>query len=217
MPLVRIGSKLVYYAHVPKCAGSAVEHYLRQNFGPIAFCDTKFLSHPPATKWTKSSPQHVDAMSMGRLFPPKFIDARFATVRHPVKRLVSVYRFQRDVEKTIPEATSFAAWIDTLAEARQADPYIYDNHVRPMTEIVPRGARTFKLEQGLGPLVDWLQKLAGEDYQLPGEIEPRNVLSDRLEKDGLTSKAVRPAKAVREKIYKLYRQDFDRFGYKIDL
>ena len=30
MPIVRVKNKVLYFAHVPRCAGSAIENYLRK-------------------------------------------------------------------------------------------------------------------------------------------------------------------------------------------
>jgi len=37
MPIFRINDQLHYFAHVPKCGGSAVETYLTRRFGPLGF------------------------------------------------------------------------------------------------------------------------------------------------------------------------------------
>jgi hypothetical protein len=94
MPIFKAGGKLVYYAHVPKCGGSAVGWYLTERFGPIAFEDRNHTRHDAKTQWSRTSPQHIDRVSLGRLFPEGFFDAAFTIVRHPVARLVSAYHFQ---------------------------------------------------------------------------------------------------------------------------
>ena len=88
MPFFRSGGDIIYFAHIPKCAGIAINSYLIQHFGPLAFLDRKFMHQPELERWTKSSPQHVPARVLDRYFPKDFFDKVFTVVRHPVDRLV---------------------------------------------------------------------------------------------------------------------------------
>lgn len=213
MPIARIADKLVFFAHVPKCAGTAIDHYLSAQFGPLAFHDVRFNANPPRRRWTRSSPQHVEAESLARLFPEEFFDASFAVVRHPVIRLVSVFRFHRDIEGRIAADMPFSGWISTVARKRRTTPWQFDNHTRLMTEIVPQSAVVFRLEDGMAKVVDWLQDLAGPDRTLPRVVEHRNVLSTRLSHEGKPDNPVILGREDIDAIAQLYRDDFERFGY----
>lgn len=175
MPIIRISGKLVYFAHVPRAAGTSVERYLRARFGPLAFADPAYLSVPEPMRWTRSSPQHVTREALDRLFPDRFFDASFAIVRHPYDRLHSVFLRQRDIEQTIPEGTVFADWVASLPQPR----FALDNHTRPMLDFIPKGARIFRLEDGLGQVVDWLDDIAGNSRG-PREIGVSNSHAERL-------------------------------------
>lgn len=213
MPIVRISGRLVYYAHVPKCAGTAIEAYLETAFGPLAFRDTRFTSVPTRKRWTRSSPQHVTAGDLGRLFPSDFFDHSFAVVRSPAPRLVSAFRFQRDIEGTVPEDMAFGEWLEAAHAGRGRKPWQFDNHTRPMTEIVPEDTRVFRLEDGLAPLVGWLRELAGEGITLPDEITPRNVLDTRLAFEGKPKRPVVLDAKDQARVARLYAADYERFGY----
>ncbi|WP_136444160.1 sulfotransferase family 2 domain-containing protein [Pacificoceanicola onchidii] len=175
MPIIRISGKLVYFAHVPRAAGTSVERYLRARFGPLAFADPGYLSVPEGARWTRSSPQHVTRDALDRLFPAGFFDASFAIVRNPYDRLHSVFLRQRDIEQTIPADMSFADWVGSLPQPR----FALDNHTRPMLDFIPKGARIFRLEDGLGQVVDWLDDLAGNSRG-PREIGVSNSHAERL-------------------------------------
>lgn len=214
MPILRIAEKLVYFAHVPKCAGTAIELYLQEVFGPLAFRDTGFRSIPARRRWSKTSPQHVDAETVARLFPTGFFDHQFAVVRHPVDRLVSVFRFQRDIENSIDPEVSLDAWIAQIGSQKRASPWRLDNHIRPMVEMVPEDAQVFRLEDGLPELVQWLASVAGPTVDLPPDIPVRNSIDGRLRHEGRSTTPVVPDPATRATIEAHYAADFERFGYE---
>ena len=211
MPVFRASGKLVYYAHVPKCGGSSVANYLAERFGPLGFHDNAYTSRPEPQRWTRSSPQHVDAATLERLLPPGLFDAMFAVVRHPVQRVTSIYHFQAEVEGSIPPGTSFSDWLASLQPNAPEAPFAYDNHIRPMTQIVPEAATVFHLEHGLDAVIGWFDHIAG-DAKGPRAILPEN-------RQGEYQKApvarVKPSPEDLSHIAELYAEDFSRFGYDL--
>ena len=159
MPIIRHGGRLIHFAHVPKCAGTAVARYVTNRTGPMAFWESRFLSVPPHQRWTKSSPQHVPLAALERLFPPGFFDASFAVVRHPADRLAAVYLFQLEKEGSVPPDLGFDSWLDGLGapgDPAAADPFRLDNHTRPMQDFVPLDAAVFRIEDGMDRVQAWL-------------------------------------------------------------
>lgn len=176
MPIVRVKNKVLYFAHVPRCAGSAIENYLRKRFGPIAFLDRRFLSVPQEERWSATSPQHITRDAMERLFPEGFFDASFAVVRDPADRLRSVFLRQRDIEQILPADTDFNTWLSTLPLSG----FDLDNHTRPMLDFIPKGCQIFRLEDGLDNVVKWLDDLVG-DTDGPRHIERANSHEQKLQ------------------------------------
>ncbi|MGV6849197.1 MAG: sulfotransferase family 2 domain-containing protein [Marinibacterium sp.] len=214
MPFFKIDRQLVYYAHVPKCGGSSIANYLRDRFGALAFYNTGFHDLPETARWTRSSPQHVDAASLAALIPAEFFSAAFAFVRHPVARVISSYHFQAEVEGLIDETTGFSDWLAGLADRADregGDPFAFDNHVRPMSDIVPDGATVFHMEHGVDQLIPWLDRLAGQ-ADGPRAIPPENIRG-QYTKD--TRPDVVPTPDDLGLIERIYAADFDRFGYRI--
>ena len=211
MPIFKAGTKLVFYAHVPKCGGTSVAWYLSERFGPVAFSDNKHVTRPAASAWFKTSPQHIDRASLRRLFPASFFDAHFSIVRHPVARVVSAYHFQLEVEKTISANVGFSDWLDELPDMMAANPFIYDHHVRPMDEIVPKMAEIFHMEHGLDGLVLWLDALTGTN------AAPRAIprINERGGYVRTTTAQVVPSDRDLDRIQTIYAADFERFGYRI--
>ena len=138
MPIFRMPEgRLGYFADVPGCAGTAMIRALEARFGRLAFHDPVHNEAPRVRRWSRTSPQHVGWRSLSRLFPPDFFAASFAVVRHPVARMRAVYAFQRDVEGAIPRSTDFHDWLEDIAERTRDEPWVFDNAVRPMVDLVP--------------------------------------------------------------------------------
>ncbi|MCA8882748.1 MAG: sulfotransferase family 2 domain-containing protein [Rhodobacteraceae bacterium] len=219
MPIIRTGRGIVYFAHVPKCAGTAIEGYMTRRFGQRAraFLNPAHYARPDLDRWSRSSPQHIDAENLMALFPPIFFDAMFTMVRHPVARLRSVYLHHRDTEDGIAAGESFADWLRALPERRAANPFYLDNHARAMTDIVPQGATVFRLEEGTQGVVDWLDALTGNTNG-PRAIPVRHTYSDRLSAAGKAPQGALDAPTAQEiaQIAEIYEADFDRFGYPHD-
>lgn len=182
-------------------------------FGPLAFRNPRFLALPEEDRWTRTSPQHIDRVAMRLLFPNNFFDATLSVVRHPVARILSIFRFQRDIETTIDQETSFGEW---LTYTSPDTPWAFDNHLKPMDAIVPSEAEVFKLEDGLHGFRQRVKALAGPGAPPLPEIAPRNVLAKRLAHLGKTSQPIVPTNDDLERIGALYAVDFERFGYSLD-
>lgn len=208
MPILKAAGKLIYYAHVPKCAGSSLEHYLQARFGDLAFLDGHYMKQPRDQRWNKTSPQHINTAALERLFPQGFFDAAFTVVRHPEARIVSAFHFQREVEQTISMNVPFGEWLEDLMDAREEDPYLHDNHTRPMAEVVPQGAEVFHLEHGLDAIIPWFDALTGE------EAGPRAIAKvNERGAYGKTGKDVELGAADRARIEEIFAEDYSRFGY----
>ncbi|MFN0113096.1 MAG: sulfotransferase family 2 domain-containing protein [Paracoccaceae bacterium] len=208
MPLFRVKGRLHYYAHVPKCAGSAVENYLRERFGSLAFVNTRFYDQAEAERWTKSSPQHAAFADIQALIPGDWIASSFAVVRHPLKRLVSSFLFQAEKEGTVPEGWGIDEWVEAFLNSSRDSPFQYDNHLRPQSQLVPGGATVFRLEEGMHQLVAHLDLLA-DDRGGPREIAHVNEAKSRKD----TGRNTVPSPATLEKLVAYYAIDFRRFGY----
>lgn len=222
MPIVRVGSSLVYYAHVPKCAGSSVEDYLAQRFGPLAFLNRDYRKTALPKRWTRTSPQHIDTEALDLLFPKEFLAASFAVVRHPAARLRSAFTFQK-ARRHIPLRMGFEAWLSLYERQRDKDPFLLDNHLRPMTDFVPEEAHVFRMEEGLEAVVTWCDAQAG-NTDGPREI-PRSNKTDEAVwasrspwKQWIRSRLEVGMPTLDEalcaRIHGLYKVDYDRFGYE---
>ena len=214
MPLAFIQGRLIQFAHVPRSGGTAVENYLHARFGRLGFLDRQFQHLAQGERWSKTSPQHLEAAAFERIIPKPWIAHSFAVVRNPEARIASAFRFQRDIEGRIPAEQSFTDWLAALEATLATAPHQFDNHARPATDLVPDDAKIFRLEEGLLPLIDWLDQLEGA-RRGPREIAAANVFTavrDYLGRQTRPEPEMTPA--ARQSIARLYRADFLRFGYQ---
>jgi len=215
MPIARHQAMLIYYAHVPKCAGTAIEEYLQQRFGDLAFMDRRHFKRPYEPVWTATSPQHVSLKALSRLFPADFFDHSFTVVRHPVARIVSAYHFHRDVEGTVPTTVGLSEWLSALPEELEERPFAHDNHLRPMVEMVPDEAKVFHLEHGIDAIVPWLDAICGSEDG-PRSIKQVNPGKAKKWRNGRRLDPEIPTETDRRVIAEVYAEDFKRFGYSLE-
>ena len=214
MPFFRAGSGIYYFAHVPKCAGSSVEAYLRTRFGEVSFLDDRFLLRPEAERWTRTSPQHADWTTVRRLFGEGFFDGAFAVVRHPVSRAISAYHFQIEVEGTAPADISFHDWLQEMRSRQALDPFAIDNHFRPQVDFLPEDCAIFHLEHGLDALVPHLDAMTGTAGG-PRAIGHSNSRGAVKTAPVTTTKASAGPDEI-ALLAEIYAEDFRRLGYRPD-
>ena len=151
MPLARIGTIVMFFAHIPKTGGSSVETYLSRK-GAVA------LRYPRRLGWSKTTAQHMDAAVHQALVPDAFIDCSFAVLRDPVARLISEYRYRADRRAGVPP---FDVWVERMFSKYAQNPATQDNHIRPQVDFLRPGMRLFHLEDGLTPVFDWIDMQSG--------------------------------------------------------
>lgn len=197
-----MAGELLYFAHVPKCAGTSVSDYLTARFGAPAFEDRRYFSSPPKLKWNNTSPQHISMTHFERLFPHGFFDHSISVVRHPESRLRSVFLFQKHCERRIPRFLPFRVWLHSLRSIRHVFPFALDNHLSPAGSLIPHGTRVFRLEDGLDSLVSHVNILSREA---------------RAESIGFSNVGPAPGRELSDAecslIFDLYKDDYEAFGY----
>lgn len=209
MPLFRIDGKLHYFAHVPKCGGSAVESYIAARFGSIGFLNTTFTAVPEAARWSKATPQHITAAEFFRLVPESWIASSFAIVRDPVARFVSAYRYHVRVTGRDPRTCTIDRWLEEWIEGGASNQFMFDGHMLRQCDIIPRGAVIFRLEKGLAPVVRHLDALEGRRSD-PREIQSENVSSGL---SGDFEGCDRPSEETLARVRAIYAEDYRLLGY----
>jgi hypothetical protein len=200
MPLVTANDKRIFFAHVPKTGGSSVEEYLIRRFGgPLSLRDITHRAGDRKRGLIALS-THFTARDLDDVLPHD-VDHCFAVVRDPLKRMESQYRFQANISKT--RAFSFATWLRIMFKAAQIDPRVYQNHIRPQSDLVRDGSAVFRLEDKFTDMISWLDDITGAH-------EPDMQVGHFLKKK---HDPIKMSREDVEMITDFYRADYDRFGY----
>lgn len=160
MPIFKIDGKLVYFAHVPKSAGTSVAEFFEAISDGSAMIFDGQWKQRRRMRWSSTSPQHIPYSHLQELFPDDFFDYAFAVVRHPEDRILSEYRF-RAQKSCLHRLFPFSEWLRIVLSCTKKNPFIFDGHLRPQVDFIPPGARVFKLEEGMDNLVTWVCQALG--------------------------------------------------------
>jgi len=211
MPIIRSASELVYFVHIPKCAGVSVQTYLKTvSDGRIAFLDNSYGKIDPARRWSKTSPQHIDGYSLSRLFPDSFFDSIFTIVRDPVARFESAFNFNKYVQKSIQPSMTINDFV-TRIDAQSVNTLgFHDGHFMPAYRFMYPGRNTtvFKLENGLDGVkrhIDLFLFGRPLDVEIP-HLNARKSHAETVDEAPLSLTSI-------EKLYALYAKDYEAFGY----
>ena len=221
MPIIKTDKKLILYCHIPKCGGTTVTNYLRSAGYPIGFVNTSFKREK--TKWSKTSPQHIDMKSLETLNIMNLIDESFAVVRHPTERFVSAFQYNKK-NGQIPFWMTLNQFLKRLGNANDKWHFKLDNHFRPMSQFVNDETHIVKLEAGDHAIISLLNKITETKTQLDPldhanskqEIPVKKTFSRAYFKRLTTvNNFSELTKSQNNLIFKIYKEDFERFQYRV--
>lgn len=170
------------FAHIPKAGGTSVENMFRNLGWNLHLIDggggARTLN--PALK---ASPQHWHAMMLSSVVDFSKLKANFTVIRNPLDRAISEYFWRRTHFKLDMD---FETWLTTQFAAYHNNPFVLDNHIRPQSQFICRGAKVFRLEDGLDLLSDYLVENLGEDPSkiiIPHHMKSHRDLEDQIVSD----------------------------------
>ena len=206
MPLLLANGRSVLFVHVPKTAGTSVEHLLK-SYGRLV----GIRRHRP--RGLPCNPQHFHGDLLEQLYsseeaePP--FDYVFMTVRNPVSRIVSEYYYRREFwswPRRRLGRPSLNTWIQLSLRRAARNPYLFDNHLRPQCDFAAFGAEVFRIEDGLGAVKERLDGVLGMQGTLGARM--KTSAASRGNTEPLTERS-------QQLISTFYRRDFARFGYEL--
>lgn len=152
MPVFSYQDRQIFFAHIPRAAGSSLENYVQSRGGSVWLLDRKhFKRRRLGLEVSLVSPQHWPGDYLGTVLAGARFSAVFAVVRHPVARLVSSLNFLRYWEQ-LPRDLDMNQWIiDELPSAANVNARLFDNHFLPQSKMCIPGQKTtiFRHEDGL--------------------------------------------------------------------
>lgn len=218
MPIYRVENKLIYFAHIPKSGGTSIEKFLKHYATAVAFLNGRYL---PRTRypWIQTSPQHADAEAIGALFDTTFFDVSFALIRHPATRFLSAFNHHRN-RHNIPFYTRPINFLNRIINFTANDHYRFDNHFRPMCDMIPENAHVFHIEEGLDDVIDFLTSALNTrlDKHLlttsnRGNYTPYRPGLFGTIKETLQAPATSLTDELCETTRRIYSDDFSNFPY----
>lgn len=204
MPLFTRGDQRIAFIHVPKTGGTSVERYFESHGWTMSYWST------PRNGGRTPSDQHLLYDDLREIVPDLDDIPSFAIVRHPIRRFVSEWKWQRwEMRQISDDLTSFTSRVETsLAN----DPVYWDNHWRPQSDFlsdkIDRVIRLEDIESEFPKLLEMLE------LDLPPELPRSNSSSGR----GLRAWLGRPRRATLddrdiERLERIYDIDFHLLGY----
>lgn len=207
MPILRKDGRNILFVHVPKTGGTTIEKIFQNSGYRALYLDSK-VGRGSVNSLRRCSPQHLHAEVLQQTFRIQNFDLIFLLSRNPVARFKSEYVWRNRKSEFSVDERSVENWGMRSFQNFTADPYIYDNHLRPQADFHLPGAFTYKLEDGLDAIVHNLNNRF--DCRLDTEI-PR--LYDSKARTDYSSSDVVLSRRMEQAIREVYREDFRLFGY----
>lgn len=205
MPFFYSENMLVYFAHVPKAAGSTIENYISEQYGEVFLLNRKWAGITKKyPELGRVSPQHL-TFEAARQYMPRGPDWSFALVRNPFDRIFSEYRMHQSAKRTRRHLVKLGQefHVNLLLSAMSIDRQVFDNHIRPQTELVPLDAEIYKLEDGVQNALRLVNVRTKKEANVV-QVNPMYMHKQEPEA---------PSQRLASRIRKVYCDDFDRFQY----
>lgn len=206
MPVFSKGEKAILFVHVPKAGGSAIENLFAAEGWETTYREgrTGKYSH----NWYRHcSPQHMHAAPLRETLRLDRFTAIFMVVREPLARFRSEFVMRKPREMAT-DVQSVDEWANRALRLYRANPYAFDNHLRPQSEFLLPGSHVYRLEDGLDAVVQDLNKLY--DLGLPNRV-PR--VRESTKTKGVASRDIELSGELTTRLRAMYAQDLVSFGY----
>ena len=198
--------KTFLFIHVPKTGGTAIETYFR-GIGLAGYFDPP--TYMPVRPYLKVPPAHYDYGVLKRLYNLDSLYS-FAVVRHPVRRMVSEYKWAME-KSTASETLSkmdFGQYLRFMFDQFKRDDNVASGHFKPQVRFVgDKVSKIFKYEAGLDNIVTHVLRDVGLRFDGQAKL-PRVNHSARKTVDVSSD----DLKLIRE----FYAEDYSVFGYETE-
>lgn len=200
MPLVLYKEHRIFFAHIPKTGGSSIKDYLIARFGPMSITDRDNRHNEPGDALI-IPPAHLAARDLEELVPDG-LSLSFCVVRDPMKRMMSEYRHQ--LGRSRMSRLGFSLWLHIMIAAARRERRLYDNHIRPQVDMIPKGGEAFRFEDGFDQIIARIDEAVGETRP---DLSVGHFLKKKHD-------PIIPSRQDYALVADYYAEDYARFGYE---
>lgn len=172
MPLARISSKILFFAHIPKTGGTSIETYMAGKGALALHCKKRGM-------WAKTTPQHMHADVFNKFIPESFVDFSFTVMRDPGDRFVSEYLHRKVMTGS---SVAFVPWAKRVLAERKLKPALFDNHLRSQVNFLRAGMKVFLFESEFELVYDWIDTVT-ETPPLAHDVWKRKAKEEKPKLD----------------------------------
>lgn len=204
----------ILFVHVPKTGGGAVGRWFQRAGYRRSDYDGSRFTPTDSNYYRTVSPQHWHAEILAQVYRLERIRASLMFSRHPLKRLLSEYRWQRQNFTRSQRAKRFPPleeWWETVQELYQKDKSCFDNHIRPQVDFILPGTVVAEFDIDLSSrfLNDFLGNAGFQQSRARFPTVHKSVEGARATRGSLGGGGRRFEKEVEE----FYAEDFAYFNY----
>lgn len=195
--------RTLLFIHVPKTGGTAVETFFR-GVGFTGYFDPP--TYMPVRPYLRVPPAHYDYGVLARLFNLDSLYS-FAIVRHPVKRMISEYKWalERASDAAKLAQMNFGQYLRLRLEQYRKDENQAAGHFKPQVRFVgDKVTKIFKYEAGLESIVRHVLRDVGLNHE---GLPPLPVINNS------SGRTIVPTESEIALIAEVYAEDFAAFGY----
>ena len=138
MPVFFNDDTRILFIHIPKTGGTFITEAFRKNGFSVAY-EEFATSKGKLNEVRKCSPQHMHRDMLRSIFDLNKFDFIFMTVRNPLNRLISEFRWRNE-----NEPVDVNEWIASRYHEYSQNPFILDNHLRPQYEFFVEEAKFYR-------------------------------------------------------------------------
>ncbi len=189
------GNTPLLFIHIPKCAGTSIEYYLRKA------CSNEFFFSYSSGE-LPCTPQHFHGALLSKIADVNAIPS-FTVVRHPTARIISEYTWQVKKGKIDVRSESLDDFIHKVLHEYKLNNYHMDNHLRPQVEFILKSTLVFRLEYDMEDLKYYLNDILDLDCDLSYRNNSSSSIFDNL---SISRRSL-------ELINRTYIEDFLTLGY----
>jgi hypothetical protein len=195
--------KRCIFIHIPKTAGTSIEHFIKDN-------NKNHLELIGVLN--NRSMQHYTAQELKNIYPVVYNNYyKFSIVRNPYERLLSEYYWTPVPDlgfKSGRNKADFLYHVIDIVKNNKYNENIYYDHLAPQYSFICNNKKQLVIDQLFKyEDLEWVSSYLKKKLEIESDFPYLNKSKSLIKKDDWTPNQ-------KEKIYKLYKNDFLLFGYK---